>query len=141
MPGAAGSGLTTAFRMLVSYIGGRNGQAEKIAMTAPVLEQPQGSTSLIAFVMPAGSKLDSMPEPSDPSVRMREVGEELVAATRFSGRWSADGFARRADELGDRVRAAGLQATGPVRYARYDPPWTPWFLRRNEVLVPVTEGA
>ena len=139
MPGTAGSGLTSAFRKLVSYIGGGNGQGRKIAMTAPVLEQPHDSGSLIAFVMPAGSELDSMPDPTDPSVRMRAVDEELVAAQRFSGRWSSDGFARRAADLVEHARAAGFEPAGPARYARYDPPWTPWFMRRNEVLVPVVD--
>lgn len=128
-----GAGLTSAFRTLASYIGGRNQGGRKIAMTAPVLEQ----TGLMAFVMPAGSSLEAMPAPMDTCVRMREVGEELVAAARFTGRWSSDGFARRAQELVEQVQAAGLTPIGPVRYARYDPPWTPWFMRRNEVLVPV----
>ena len=135
--GGIGSGLTSAFRILVSYIGGGNGKGQKIAMTAPVIEQPEGAGSLVAFVMPAGSQLDAMPAPTDDSVHMRETSEELVAAQQFSGRWSQGGFARRADELVDLVRAAGLTPTGPARYARYDPPWTPWFMRRNEVLVPV----
>lgn len=137
MPGEPGSGLTSAFRMLVSYIGGRNAGGERIAMTAPVLEQPTGTASLVAFVMPAGLELASMPSPTDPSVRMRAVGQELVAAQRFSGRWSPAGFSRRARELVNRVQEAGLIPVGPPRYARYDPPWTPWFLRRNEVLLPV----
>lgn len=135
--GGFGSGLTSGFRTLASYIGGRNGSSQKIAMTAPVLEQPEGATSLVAFVMPAGSDLESMPAPSDPSVQMRQVDEELVAAQRFSGRWSQGGFARRADDLVEMVKSAGLTPTGSPRYARYDPPWTPWFMRRNEVLIPV----
>lgn len=137
VPGGLGSGLTSAFRVLASYIGGRNGNGQKIAMTAPVLEQPEGSASRIAFVMPAGSDLGSMPEPADASVHMRQTSEELVAAQQFSGRWTQSGFARRADELVELVQAHGLTPTGPARYARYDPPWTPWFMRRNEVLVPV----
>ena len=135
--GGFGSGLTSAFRTLVSYIGGRNGASQKIAMTAPVLEQPGGSASLVSFVMPAGSTLEAMPDPDDPTVHMREVDEELVAAQRFSGRWSQGGFAQRARELSEAVRASGLTPAGPPRYARYDPPWTPWFMRRNEVLIPV----
>lgn len=136
--GSLGSGLTSAFRTLASYIGGRNGSGQKIAMTAPVLEEPQTSVSVVAFVMPAGSALESMPSPTDSAVHMRAVDEELVAARRFSGRWSNSGFARHADDLVQSMRAAGLTPAGPPRYARYDPPWTPWFMRRNEVLVPVS---
>ncbi len=129
------SGVSSAFRTLVSYIGGRNSNGQKIAMTAPVLQEP----GTFAFVMPAGSSLSRMPTPTDPTIRMRDVGEELVAADRFSGRWSDSGFARRAESLLAAVRAAGLEPTGAPRFARYDPPWTPWFMRRNEVLIPVAE--
>lgn len=132
VPGAA---VTSAFRTLFSYITGGNERSEKIAMTAPVLEQ----SGTFAFVMPSGSTLDAMPTPNDPAVSMIETGDELVAAARFSGRWTEGGFRKRAAELERRVRAAGFTIVGPVRFARYDPPWTPWFLRHNEVLLPIAE--
>jgi hypothetical protein len=31
----------------------------------------------------------------------------------------------------------GYRVSGEPRWARYDPPWKPWFLRRNEVIVPI----
>jgi len=138
--GAFESAGSTAFRPLVSYIGGRNASGQKIAMTAPVIQAPDatGTEHEVAFVMPAGSTLAAMPEPTDAGVSMREVGTELVAAVRFSGRWSEGVFAERSAALLGWVRDEGLEPTGPPRFARYDPPWTPWFLRRNEVLIPVT---
>ena len=129
-----GGAVSSAFRTLFSYIAGGNDRSEKISMTAPVIEQ----SGMFAFVMPKGSTLDDMPAPRDPAVTMTETGDELVAATRFSGRWTESGFRKRAEELEERVRAAGFGVVGPVRFARYDPPWTPWFMRHNEVLIPVS---
>ncbi len=154
-----------AFRPLAGYIGGRNRPGAKVAMTAPVLQEaeppgrapraptPQtqplvteplvteplegGGRYVVSFVMPAGRTRDTLPEPADPRVRVRTVPPQDVAALRYSGRWSRAAFDAHAARLLAEVAAAGLEATGPPRFARYDPPWTPWFLRRNEVLVPV----
>lgn len=130
---------STGFRPLVSYIGGRNQRGQSIAMTAPVIQAPDASGAQhdVAFVMPAGSTIDAMPEPTDTQVHMREVGETFAAAARFSGRWTENSCTEHANDLMNRIRLAGLEPTGPARFARYDPPWTPWFLRRNEVIVPV----
>jgi hypothetical protein len=65
------------------------------------------------------------------------VPAETAAALRFSGRWSRQSYERHAADLLEALTAAGLRPAGPPRYARFDPPWTPWFLRRNEVVVPV----
>jgi hypothetical protein len=78
-----------------------------------------------------------MPEPLDPSVRVRSVPAHLAAALRFSGRWSRSRYDAHAEELVRAVEGAGLKVDGPPRFARFDPPWTPWFRRRNEVVVPV----
>jgi hypothetical protein len=61
----------------------------------------------------------------------------MAAALRFSGRWSRSSYEKRTAQLLVAVATAGLEVVGPPRYARFDPPWTPWFLRRNEVVVPV----
>ncbi|WP_231929648.1 heme-binding protein [Micromonospora inositola] len=76
---------------------------------------------------------------TDPRITTREIPGQLVAATRFSGRWTTRAFEVRSTALGRAVAAAGFQPAGAVRYARFDPPWKPWFLRRNEVALPVAE--
>lgn len=144
-----------AFRPLAGYIGGGNRSRRRIAMTAPVTQEAAGSekiamttpvlqqagdrpgTYLVRFVMPADLTPQTLPEPEDTRVRTREVPEQLAAAVRFSGRWTRAAFQDRAAALYLAVTAAGLRPAGPVRYARFDPPWTPWFLRRNEVVLPV----
>lgn len=131
-----------AFPRLARYIGGHNRASRKVAMTAPVLQERQGEGRsgrrfVVGFVMPADVTADELPAPSDPAVRTRVVPAQTAAALRFSGRWSRASYERHERTLLDAVAEAGLRVGGPPRYARYDPPWTPWFLRRNEVVVPV----
>lgn len=143
-----------AFRRLVGYIGGRNrgGRSlamtapvvqeqagRRLAMTAPVVQEAHGGRHVVGFVMPAGETLETLPAPTDAEVSLREVPEELAAVVRYSGRWTASGYRERLTRLEDAVAQAGLRVTGPPRWARFDPPWTPWFLRHNEVVLPVAE--
>ena len=69
------------------------------------------------------------------------VDEEYAAVTRFSGRWTSSSYAKRVAELVAALDADGLSAAGPTRFARFDPPWTPWFKRRNEVVIPLHSPA
>ena len=96
---------------------------------------------VVSFAMPARSRETGTPEPADPRVRVRSVPAQLVAAKRFSGRWSRGRYDAHASQLLHEVAAAGLRVDGPLRFARFDPPWTPWFRRRNEVVVPVAARA
>lgn len=131
-----------AFPRLARYIGGHNRSSRKVAMTAPVVQEqvPGSRRFVIGFVMPADLSAEHLPDPSDPSVRTRRVPAETAAAVRFSGRWSRAAFESRAEQLLEAVTAAGLEVVGPPRYARFNPPWTPWFLRHNEVVVPVADA-
>jgi hypothetical protein len=127
-----------AFGRLTRYIGGRNDAGRTVAMTAPVVqEEPDADRFVVGFVMPSEVGLADPPAPQDESVRMRRVDAHDAAALRFSGRWTRSNFDRHATRLLEAVSTAGLEVSGPVRYARFDPPWTPWFLRRNEAVVPV----
>ncbi|MEO5653522.1 MAG: heme-binding protein [Marmoricola sp.] len=128
-----------AFPRLARYIGGHNGSSRTVSMTAPVVqEQALGSDRfMVGFVMPASLDADDLPSPLDSAVHTRTVPAQTAAALRFSGRWSRGAYEKHTAQLRDAVSAAGLQVVGPVRYARFDPPWTPWFLRRNEVVIPV----
>jgi hypothetical protein len=143
-----------AFGPLVSYISGRNAGKQGIAMTAPVVQRAPddaardvalGSTMteagpgryVVGFVMPDGSVAEEMPPPLDERVTVRAVPEELAAVTRYSGRWTASAYRSHVDDLLRALDEAGYETTGLPRYARFDPPWKPWFVRRNEVVVPV----
>jgi len=132
-----------AFMQLAGYIGGRNRQGEKVAMTAPVVQEADGEPGqyVVGFVMPAGAVGRAAPEPLDPSVSVRVVPGHLAAAKRFSGRWSQSRYDDHAAQLLKEVEQAGLHVDGPLRFARFDPPWIPWFRRRNEVVAPVAQIA
>ncbi len=147
-----------AFRVLATYIFGDNqGRREiamtspveqrrarggtEIAMTAPVEQRASESGWTVSFMMPSEWQRETLPLPNDVRVVIRELPERRIAAIRFSGTWSARVFAAREAELVDAVTRAGLVMVGEPWTARYDPPWTPWFMRRNEILVELEAGA
>ena len=146
---------STAFNYLFGYISGQNtlrrdpsengvpGQgglpavsALRIPMTAPVLLQPESlaDTYTVAFVLPASLSGAGAPEPDDPAVSLVPVPAARGAAAGFTGRWTPRNYLDHASALGDAVAAAGLTPRGRPRFALFDPPYKPWFLRRNEVI-------
>ena len=129
-----------AFQPLVSYISGNNATGQKIAMTAPVIQQPDGEADhLVSFVMPAGFDFDSLPLPVSSRLKIVSVDEHLAAASKFSGGWNEQRFAAKGEELVSAVKSAGLEPIGSVYWARFDPPFKPAFLRRNEALIRVKD--
>ena len=133
-----------AFRRLLRYISGGNEYSQSIAMTAPVVQSPvtDSVTSpardhVVAFVLPESMSAGQPPMPSDGSVELRRIPEELAAVTRFSGRWTFASYQRHVERLLAALHADARTPIGPPRFARFDPPWTPWFLRRNEVVIPI----
>lgn len=148
---AAGS---EAFDPLFQYISGNNqgaatmdmtapviqrGSGETMAMTAPVLQRSaaDASSHRVSFVLPAGYDIDTAPLPSDPRVHLRQVPGRTVAAIRYSGFWSESNYREQERLLRLELENKGYQAAGPPEWARYNAPFVPWFMRRNEVLIPV----
>lgn len=142
------------FRRLVKYIGGANErsaeiamtapvvqepEAEKIAMTAPVGQQESGGRYRVTFVMPSRYTLETLPRPTDERIRLRAEPERSMAAIRYSGFWSRSRYDEHERKLRDWIAGRGLEPAGEPVWARYDPPFMPWFLRRNEVLIEVSE--
>ena len=132
------------FNLLFSFITGNNRQKSNVAMTAPVVSEEiamtapvLSETGSIAFVMPEGFTLETTPEPLDDQVKIVEVPERVVAALRFSGRWSNSVFKKKTKELLEELEKAKIKTAGNVFSMRYNGPFTPWFLRRNEVAVPI----
>jgi len=123
-----------AFGPLVRYI-----SAKQLAMTAPVLqvEGDRQSEWTVSFVLPGGKAASDYPLPDDAHVTLREIPEHLSAAVRWSGRWSYAGVENHTSELRAVIAERGWAEIGQPVWARYDPPWKPWFLRRNEVLIDV----
>jgi hypothetical protein len=114
--------------------------SEKISMTAPVNQMRVAERYRITFLMPANYTLETLPEPLDTRVELKEVSGQLIAALRYSGTWSRDRFEQKRTRLQALMRQKGLEQAGEPIFARYNPPFMPWFLRRNEVLIPVGKG-
>ena len=140
------------FRRLYAYISGNNRQKQPIAMTSPVSQEsrsikiamtaPVNQVELnnqwrITFMMPSEYLMEELPVPLDDRVRLKEDPAKLVAAIRYSGTWSKSLYEEKKTLLDDFIARRGLKTTGEPIWARYDPPFMPWFLRRNEVLIPV----
>jgi len=130
------------FRKLARYIFGDNAEKQKIEMTAPVIEargaggaDEEGWT--IRFVMPQGLTLAKLPKPDDPAIRIRESPATRYAVLRYSGLAGDATVEAKTEELNAILRRRGLEPAGPPLLAFYDPPWTLWFMRRNEILIPV----
>jgi hypothetical protein len=147
---------STAFRRLFRYISGDNrsrgkiamtapvsqeSKGEKIAMTAPVGQQAVGGKWSVSFTMPSSYTLETLPLPDDASVTIRQVPARRMAVVRYSGTWSEKNYLRYRGELEAWMRENRLTAAGEPVWARYNPPFTLWFLRRNEILIPVTPAA
>jgi hypothetical protein len=147
-----------AFKALFGYISGqnrsrrsvamtapvvqRNGPSEKVAMTAPVVQTGSAQeVYVVAFVLPATLTVDTAPQPTNADVHLRTVPAHLAVAVRYSGRWSRSAYERHLAQLRQAMAAHDLTPAGPPRYLRYDPPFKPWFLRRNEIVVDVSEDA
>jgi hypothetical protein len=143
------------FRRLAGYIFGGNTKKQSIAMTAPVTAQPQPSSSMkiamtapvtaqpastgvrVTFTMPAAFTLANLPTPNDRAVVLEEVGARLVAVRRFSGFAGDAAFEQERQTLMNGLASLGVHSVGEAELARYDPPWTVPFFRRNEVAVEV----
>jgi hypothetical protein len=138
------------FRRLFRYIsGGNQSQAkidmtvpvqqtprsEKIAMTVPVQQVSSAEGWRVTFMLPGQYTLETAPQPQDPRVQVREVPARLVAALRFSGRWTDSNFDKKKRILLASMEAGSVQPMGELQSAMYSAPYIPPFMRRNEVMV------
>jgi hypothetical protein len=138
------------FRILAAFIFGNNesrseiemtapvGRSQEIEMTAPVGRVRQGNAWTISFTMPSEWRVDTLPQPKDSRVVIREVPEESYAVMRFRGSPGEETLAKREIELREAARKRGFEPRPSASiYNRYDPPWIPPLLRRNELWVAV----
>jgi hypothetical protein len=139
------------FKRLFDYISGNNSTrssiamsapviqaGQKVTMTAPVLQSAGAGSFVIGFVMPSSSTLRSLPVPNDRRVVLREEPSARYAVIRYSGFWSEDNYRTHLNALKAAMAREHLGAAGEPVWARYDPPFMPWFFRRNEILIPVS---
>ncbi len=148
------------FRRLAGYIFGKNKSKDKIAMTAPVsmtdsasqkiaMTAPVSQVSsptesganqwLITFTMPGSYTMESLPTPEDSRVRLKQVSGYKAAVLKFSGFNSDDKVKKNTERLQVLMRERNLKPASAPMYARYNPPWTPWFMRRHELIIPIVQ--
>lgn len=143
-----------AFRPLADFIFGKNRRSETMAMTAPVTQTPKGETIgmtapviqsptaeqtyVVSFVMPSRYTMTTLPQPIDPSIRFREVPASTLVAWTYRGGWSESRYRREERALREALARRGWTVARPPVWARYNPPFWPWFLRRNEILAEVS---
>ena len=158
------SASSQGFRLIAAYIFGKNQVTEKIAMTVPVGIEPsdenksskiamtvpvsiEGAKSfesasnqwMVSFVMPSEYTLATLPKPLNSQVKIREVPAEKRAVILFSGFNSAEKTQAKTQLLQDWIKTKNLKVTGDPQFARYNPPWSLPFMRRNEVMIQVLD--
>jgi len=154
--GERSEAISAGFRLLAGYIFGGNTRKqsiamtapviqnqspnEKIAMTAPVMQSPDSAGWIIRFIMPASYTLETLPTPNDPKVRLVSLQPKRIAVVRFSGLVDDNDVEQQTALLRAFVSQQKLTAVGTPSLARYDPPWTLWFLRRNEIMLEVAHA-
>ncbi len=143
----------SAFRVLAGYIFGDNVPQQKMAMTAPV-ESREGErmnmtapvtsragggdgSFTYAFVMERKYTVDTLPRPNNPDIRIVQRPERIMAVHRYSGTWSEERYAEHEKTLLDALTIDRVAIVGVPVFARYNAPFTPWFLRRNEIMIEV----
>jgi len=139
-----------AFKRLVDYIQGDNFGGRKMPMMAPVHQQSLTETTargagdqqadwLFQFVMPKEYQLSMVPKPRDDEVVVHQVPARTLAVRRYRGNWSEQRYRDNEGALVAAVEAAGLEPIGAPIFARYNAPFVPGFMRRNEVLLEVQQ--
>jgi hypothetical protein len=141
------------FRLIAAYIFGQNQVNEKIAMTAPVSVEEKASQSAkiamtapvgieskagqwtVSFVMPAEYTMESIPKPTNSQVQLRQIPAVKKAVISFTGFYNEQKVAEKTFELEQWIKVRNLHPSGVPNFARYNPPWTLPFMRRNEVMI------
>ena len=133
----------SAFQVLAGYIFGDNEPQRKMEMTAPVTSQPTDSEDSFtyAFVMERKYTMATLPKPNNPDVRLVRRPGGVMAVHRYSGSWSEERYETHEKVLLDALATDRVETTGSPVFARYNAPFTPWFLRRNEIMIEVEWNA
>ncbi len=126
-----------SFRRLFRYISGANAQSEKIAMTTPVLIDTAKDNPAMNFIMPRKVVVGGVPEPSGSGMKIGQLPASRFAVLRFSGGHGEAMKSLAIEKLSSWLETEKLAAKGDPIVAYYDPPWTPNFIRRNEVMIPI----
>jgi hypothetical protein len=140
--GGRKTAMRQGFKLLAGYINGENNQSKKIEMTVPVVQQylgkPNGQDAWkIKFFMPPSYTAETLPMPNNDSVRITNEENVKLVALRFNGAFETDNITKHRTALETYLKDNKIASKSEEMYAAYNPPWTPNFLRRNEVMFQV----
>jgi len=124
---------TSGFSQVFQYISGKNESEKKISMTTPVVSYEEDQRLVTGFYVPSGYNKDTVPEPKGDDVFIQELPPSLYAVIRFSGRWTTKIFETHEQRLLDYLTEHDYVTRSKRFIFRYQPPFIPAFLRRNEI--------
>ena len=130
-----GEEMNRSFRQLFKFITGGNAGAQKIEMTSPVLIDTAKDKKTMSFIMPKKTADHGLPKPATDNVTLERMAAARYAVLRFDGARSAEHEKAATEKLAAWLAAQKIAAKSDPLFAYYDPPWTPIFLRRNEVMI------
>ncbi len=145
--------IREGFRLIADYIFGNNTvqrdismtapvqqqESQKIAMTAPVQQQSTGRSWQISFVMPSKYSMETLPEPKNDRVRLKEIMTKKFVVIKFSGTNSNENVTEHENQLMNYIEANQIKIIDSPKYAFYNAPWTLPFMRRNEVMIEINQ--
>jgi hypothetical protein len=127
--------ISKGFRFLFKYISGENKNKESISMTIPVMQKSSGNNKWnISFVVPKKFDLKNVPQPDNTNIQIKNNLNLKVIAITFSSLFSDSNSEENETKLRNYIKEKGIKIEEPAIYAGYNAPWTPWFLKRNEVM-------
>jgi effector-binding domain-containing protein len=147
--------INKGFMVVASYIFGKNVSTQKVPMTVPILQQQsekipmtvpimqaksQNNTWTLSFVMPHTYTLKTLPTPSNSEVKLREIPAKRFAVIQFSGTWTQSNLDKHLVELQKFIASENLTTLSTPVYAFFNRPWTPWFMKRNEIMIEIVQN-
>lgn len=130
-----GAEMNGSFGQLFRFITGNNEGAQKIEMTSPVLIDTSKDKKTMSFIMPKTTVENGVPKPVGDSVTLGKVDSARFAVLRFAGSRTPENEKAAIEKLKAWLTEQNLTGKGDPLFAYYDPPWTPVFMRRNEVMI------
>ena len=151
--------INAGFRVLGGYIFGANKGEKELVMTVPVIQQAeskdgqkiamttpviQQTTNVkdewkVRFVMPSEYTLETLPVPNDAQIKFITIPTHQKAVIRFTGFNTDKNLEEHQTELVNWMTQNNIKSTGQPVYAFYNPPWTPFFMKRNEIMFDILE--
>ena len=136
-PGKRRDTANSGFRTLFQYIDGNNEKQTKIPMTTPVSQFNNKTEWSLAFFLPQSMTHSSAPKPTNELVEIHEIPEQTLLTIRFSGNSNEHNMKKHTEKLILYAKEHNYKTLSTPTYAFYDPPFMPWFLRRNEIWIEI----